>query len=460
MNILIGKLGKVVKFKNLQIATGGDTCIILFSTMSRMMPEHNFYFFGPNDLDKLTEEEYNYLFPNKNVFSVYATPRAIGYPPGREGKRGEELLSHEPIVENIRQKGLKFDFALIFVGYVSNHTLCNCLEKMDGSGEYCLAMNAFKRYAGPYVHALNSLGVPLYTIAEDPRYITINASELFNRERLVLTQMVDRDVKVKYKYITSYEDHTYIKDTMIPCTYADAEKIFLMGIDKNWREKIDIQRKLNNTKNPKCIILSNGHGTPALNSGSTVHNGRLKGYKEYVIDGLKDTPYADTHIYGKWDDPAPQEFPQIQDRKIIDLADEIADAKYSLVYSIVKDFVTIKPYEMIVKGLIPFIHPDYDSKHLLKLPDYVYVKDPKDFANKMVELDANPDKYIKVLNECLDCIKPEYMDGSHVVNIFMHKIADNLGFEYKDHPGVPSIMDHFGQYIFDYTALSNSSKDE
>lgn len=460
MNILIGKIGKVIKFKNLQIATGGDTYLILYSTMSRMFPEHNFYFFGPNDLNKLTQAEYEYIFPNKNVFSVYTEPRVIGYARGNEGNKNDVLLSYETTVENIRNQGLTFDFALIFTGYVGNHTLCNCLRKADGSGEYCLIMNAFKRYAGPYVHVLNALNVPLYTIAEDPRYITINASELFNREKLILTQMVDQDVKVKYKYITSYEDHTYIKGTMIPCVYADAEKIFLMGVAKDWREKIDIQRKLNNTKNPKCIVLSNGHGTDALNSGSTIHNGRLKGYKEYIIDGLKDTPYADTHIYGKWDEPALQDFLQIQDRKIIDLGDEIADAKYSLVYSIVKDFVTIKPYEMIIKGLIPFIHPDYDSKHLLKLPDYVYVKDPKDFANKMAELDADPDKYIKVLNECLDCIKPEYLDGSHVVNTFMHKIAGNLGFEYKDHPGVPSIMDHFGRHIFDYTTLGNSNKDK
>ena len=456
MNILIGKIGKVIKFKNLQIATGGDTYLILYSTMSRMFPEHKFYFFGPNDLNKLTQTEYEYLFPNKNVFSVYAEPRVIGYA-GDDEDRNNVLLSHEPTVENIRNKGLTFDFALIFTGYVGNHTLCNCLKKADGSGEYCLVMNAFKRYAGPYVHVLNELNVPLYTIAEDPRYITINASELFNRERLILTQMVDRSVKVKYKYITSYEDHTYIKGTVIPCVYADAEKIFLMGVAKDWREKIDIQRKLNNTKNPKCIVLSNGHGTTTLNSGSTVRNGRLKGYKEYIIDGLKDTPYADTNIYGKWDESDIQDFPQIQDKKIIELGDEIADAKYSLVYSIVKDFVTIKPYEMIIKGLIPFIHPDYDSKHLLKLPDYVYVKDPHDFASKMAELDADPEKYVKLLNECLDCIKPEYLDGSHVINAFMRKIADNLGFEYKDHPGVPSIMDHFGQHIFDYTSLDNSN---
>jgi hypothetical protein len=37
-----------------------------------MFPEHNFYFGGPTGLDKLTAEEYNKIFPNKNVFSAYS----------------------------------------------------------------------------------------------------------------------------------------------------------------------------------------------------------------------------------------------------------------------------------------------------------------------------------------------------------------------------------------------------
>lgn len=455
MNILIGKLGKVVKFKNLQIATGGDTSLILFSTMSRMFPEHNFYFFAPNDLSKLSTAEYEYLFPNKNVFSLHRDPEIIGYARGEESN-DNVLFSFQPTVDYINSKELKFDFALIFNGYVGSHVICECIEKQDGTG--CrLVMNAFKRYAGPYVHVLNKLNVPLYTMAEDPRYILINAQDLFNRERMVLTQMTDRDFVSNVKHIKSYEDHSWVKVSPTKCRYADIEKIFLMGIDPKWREKIDIGRKLNNTENPKCIILSNGHGTKMLNSGSTITNGRLPGYKEYVLDGLKDTPYANTHIFGKWKDtPEISRYPQIQEKMICDLDDEIADAKYTLVYSIVKGFVTIKPYEMIVKGLIPFLHPDYDPDRLLNLPDYVYVKDPADFANKMRELDEDNDKYIKLLNECLDCVKPEFMDGSYVINKIMHCVADDLGFEYKDREGVPSKLDHFARNIFDYESLAPS----
>lgn len=450
MNILIGKIGKAIKFKNLKINTGDDSSMILFSTMARILPEHNFYFCGPNDFDKLTESERNYIFPNKNVYSIYVKPDKID-------PDNKELLGWDSLINNINKLNIKFDFALLITGYVGYQCMDNCCRTRAGS--YYRPLNAFKRYCGPYVHIINTFNIPLYTIAEDPRYITINTRELFNRERLILTQMTDCEVKVAQAYITSYEDHTYNKNTMLPCTYAGVEKIFLMGIDKNWRDKIDIEHKIANTKYPKCIVISNGHGTPGLNSGSVVKDGRLPGYLEYIVEGLKNTEYADTHVYGLWENATLEKYPYtFQDKKMIELGEEIAAAKYSLVYSIVPNFITIKPYEMITQGLVPFIHPDYDKNRILGLPEYLYVKDPADFANKMAELDANPDMYRKLINECFDCIKPEYLDGSYLVNNIMSKIGKNLGFDYINHTGVESIFNHFGENVFDHTQFENNNK--
>ena len=467
MNILIGKIGKSIKFKNLKINTGDDSCMILFSTMARMMPEHNFYFCGPNNLNKLSDEEKKYIFPNNNVFSLFVPLDRLSKNHTKEEKErfiknhkntsdtdlkesdfDGDIVLYDSLLDNILKSGIKFDFALFFTGLLSNFCMNLTCHKKDGN--FYAPLNAFKSYAGPYIHIINSLNIPLYTIAEDPRYITTNTSELFVRERLVLTQMQDCEIPVTTPFITSYSDHSYIKNKLIKCVYAGVEKIFLMGIDKNWKEKIDINRKLNNTKNPKCIVISNGHGTKDINCGGTKKDGRLKGYKEYIIDGLKGTNFADTHIYGLWSDNVLNKYPYtIQDKKFIELDEEIADAKYSFVYSIVPNFITIKPYEMIIRGLLPFIHPDYDKNRLLNLPEYLYVSSPEDFANKMKELDEDDSKYVKLLNECFDAIKPEYLDGSYLVNNIMNKIASNLGFEYKNHKGVESIFNHFGEQVFE-----------
>ena len=472
MNILIGKIGKSIKFKNLKINTGDDSSMILFSTMARMMSEHNFYFCAPNDFDKLTADEKHYIFPNNNVFSLFVKPDELKKKHTDKDKEAfiknhintatreltesdfeGDVIFWDSLLQNVINSGIRFDFALLFTGYVGYHCMNLTCRRPDG--KFYTPLNAFRRYTGPYVHLINSLNIPLYTLAEDPRYITINTEELFVRERLVLTQMTDCEVPVAQKYIKSYSDHSHIEKTPIKCVYAGVEKIFLMGIDKNWKEKIDINRKINNTTNPKCIVISNGHGTNALNSGSTVKDGRLQGYKEYIIDGLKGTEFADTHVYGLWSEEVLKKYPYtIQDKKFIELEDEIADAKYSLVYSIVPNFITIKPYEMITRGLIPFIHPDYDKNRLLNLPEYLYVSSPQDFANKMKELDEDDNKYIELLNKCFDSIKPEYLDGSYLVNNIMNKIANDLGFEYTNHKGVESIFNHFGQQVFDFDKLN------
>ena len=119
-----------------------------------------------------------------------------------------------------------------------------------------------------------------------------------------------------------------------------------------------------------------------------------------------------------------------EDRPMISLGNKLKDAKYSLVYSQIRNFVTAKPWEMIANGIIPFIHPDYDPEHLLKLPDYVYVNDAEDFKNKVIELDNNDELYIDILNKCLSCITKEDREGVSINNFIMSEIAKDLNFEY------------------------------
>ena len=86
---------------------------------------------------------------------------------------------------------------------------------------------------------------------------------------------------------------------------------------------------------------------------------------------------------------------------------------------------------MIANGIIPFIHPDYDPEHILGLPDYVYIKDTEDLKNKIIELDNNDDLYLKVIKNCMNCIKEEDRNGTFINNFIMTTIANDLGFEYE-----------------------------
>ena len=48
----------------------------------------------------------------------------------------------------------------------------------------------------------------------------------------------------------------------------------------------------------------------------------------------------------------------------------------------------------------------------------------------------DPDKYVALLNECFDLIKPEFIDGSFLNNLIFNRIAELEGFEYEDKKGI------------------------
>lgn len=427
--VLIGKIGKSIKFSNFDINTGGDAPIIFFSSISRMNPEWDFYFIGPNDLKKLSDDQYSYLFPNRNVYSAFVRDNNV-----------DDI--YEGIPKFFKDKGITPDFGIFFNGIVSNVNVPHFLKKDDG--EYYRVLESFKGYAGPYIYTLNNMGTPYYLLAEDPRYITVNAKDLINHARFIFSQANGEFETCKH--IKSLTDLSLVPGEKIKAIYSGIEKIFMMGLPTDWKERIDINRKLSSTGN-KFIVLSNGHGCNRINHPNG-NASRFDGYNKWILQNFKGTEYENTMIYGKWEDHFYEECPHIQDRKLITLTDEIADAKYSFVYSIIPGFVTVKAWEMITIGLIPFLHPEYDKDNLLKLPEYLYVKTPKELLEKVRYLDTHPDEYVNLLNECINRIRPSWLNGAALNNFIFTKIGEDLGFTYEKKQGVDSILDRFKKTIF------------
>lgn len=424
-HILIGKMGKSVKIKQIKVGTGDDAPIIFYAFIAKMNPTFMFYFIGPNHLDKLTDEEYDKIFPNHNVLSA----NCVNY-----GKLKEHTEhDYKPIVDWFKNRGIKPDFMLFFNGVVSGNGNIEHFLKLK-TGEYKKQLLCFAKYAAPYIYVMDQMNdVPVYVISEDPRYISVNATDLYNNPKLVLSQTNGR-FKTHY-HIKSWTDHTFKDDSYVDAEYMHTEKICMMGVVDDFRDKIDIDRKLKSDPSTHLIVLSNGCGTAHIN-----HNGnnssRYPEYEKWIINGLKGTEYDGTMIYGKWDKWVYEKTDRIKEIMIENLKDEMGDARYTLVYSQIPGFITIKPYEMITMGLLPFLHPDYDKDRLLNFPEYLYLKDVDDMIAKMRELDANPDKYVALLNECFDLIKPEFIDGSYLNNLIFNRIAELEGFEYENKKGI------------------------
>lgn len=415
-NIVIGRLGLTIKFTGIKVGTqtACDTDRMIYSTLSQMNPDFNFYFIGPNNLHKLTKEEYDEIFPCHNVFSAWTN----------DVSKSQDFSK---IIKYFNDNNITIDFALLNTGGSSPACVPNFYPKKDGGVRKLLISQI--NYMGPYIYTLNHLGCPVYCMADDARNILLNFRDLWNRERKVFTQANHKLETITH--ITSMTDFT-LKTDIIDCLYAHIERIDLIGMPDNWKDRIDLNRKLKSPKESHLLVISHGNGTNKINSNHTIKNGRFKGYKEYVIDNFKDTIYNKSKIYGKWTDDIYEQYPNnFEDKPMIELNDILKNARYSLVYSQIKNFVTVKPWEMIANGIIPFIHPDYDPEHILGLPDYVYIKDPEDFKNKIIELDNNDDLYLKVIKNCMDCIKEEDRNGTFINNFIMTTIANDLGFEYE-----------------------------
>ena len=415
-NIVIGRTGLTIKFKGIKIGTqtACDTDMLVYSMLSQMNPDFNFYFIGPTDLYKLTEEEYNEIFPYHNVFSAWTNDL-------RKSKDFSKIIKY------FEDNNIKIDFALINTGGSSQACVPDFYPKKDGSKRSLLLSQLY--YMAPYVYTLNKLGCPVYCMADDARNVLLNFRDLYNRERKVFTQA---NYKLKtITHITSETDFT-LKTDIIDCIYAHIERIDLIGMPDNWKDRIDINRKLKSNKENHLLVISHGNGCKKINSNLTIKNLRFQGYKEYIIDNFKDTIYNKSKIYGKWTEDIYEQYPNnFEDKPMIELNDILKDARYSLVYSQIPNFVTVKPWEMIANGIIPFIHPDYDPEHILGLPEYVYLKNPDDLKNKIIELDNDDKLYLNILNKCLDCITKEDRDGTYINNFIMTNIANDLGFTYE-----------------------------
>lgn len=425
-NIIIGRIGITLKFKGFQRGnqTALDTDMILYSTLSQMNPDCNFYFIGPSEFHKLTQEEYDQIFPCKNVYSAWTNDI-------------RKSCDYDKILNYFKDNNINIDFALINSGTSAIACIPNFTPRNDGGERHLLQSQLI--YMAPYIYTLNKLNCPLYVVADDARNILLNFRDLANRERLVFTQT--NQTLETVTHIKSIDDFTLVKD-LVKCVYAHTERFDIIGMADDWEKNIDIERKLK-SKGEHVIVISHGNGTKRINSNNTVKNGRLPGYKDYIIDGLKGTKYENTKVYGIWTDDIYEKYPNtFENKPMAELEDILLDAKYTLVYSQIPNFVTIKPWEMIANGLIPFIHPEYDPEHILGLPEYVYVKDPEDFKNKIIELDSNDELYLNILNDCFKTIKKEDRDGTWINNFIMGTIADDLGFEYKPKKDIDIIFNN------------------
>jgi len=409
-NILIGKFGKHISFdSNKWGMVGGDSeSAILISCMAQCYPDVNFYIASRNDFQKIDSHTRNAINKNSNLFNIWE-------------KYDSQIDNQDWLKHYFETHDIELDFGLFYGGPSSGSTIPNSMYLITEPDKTATPMSSSKRSVGIITKFLNDTGLPYVEIGEDPRYLPVQAKDLFNRSKKVLC--VKDNITFSIKHIKEYLSREII-ETTIPCSDIGHSYMFLMNEDKDDLLKEPGNRKTKINVAMHCTASQDG----SVNKWNLVKN--------FILD-----PFPETFIYGKWDEKiiAGKHQNQFKETPMTDLHDVMYDTKYTLAIGGSRTWGTqSKFWKMLIFGIIPFLDPD--NENIFGAPEFIQTKDAKDFIEKVNFLENNHDEYIKLWNECQELIHVRGLwDGSiffnnlgtEISNIFDIQLEKKGTIDYK-----------------------------
>lgn len=403
---LVGKLGKSVKFNSESWNSGGGDCESpeLLRKMAELNPNDTFIIISRNDVDRNRDS----LNLPSNLVDIY------------NGATSDEKKDYHYITK--RLKDVKIDGCFLMSGPTAN---CNIPEKSykrtelkHGHKVHAKSLMVFANYVAPMYNFLNDSNIPWVMIANDPRY-TKQGNDLANQPKMILSQYNEN---IKMQTFDNWEDQNYIKND-IKSIYAGMEKMFL--IDKQIPETFKKTKKF-------MVVLNEG------NNGAV---SRYTELKKYVLDYIDDV-----EIYGKWDEETIKDDTRFKGSvKFAELQSMLPYVKYSFMISIADGWVTMKVWELLSHGIIPFMHPNYDTQKHCNLPDFIRVNNPSELHDKIEFLENNPAEYNRILKECLQAITIGDTSGMNLSNIILSNTpnVNKAGSEFKT---ITNIKDNIDEW--------------
>ena len=393
------KLGKAIKFnENSWSAIGGD-CEPkqLICSIANRNPNIEYWLLSPNDLGKFRAKQkpkVNSLFgPPPTEENIVPTNIKEFHSTMKERKSTEES------VEII--KGLDLDYIFFYTGPTSTVNIPEYINKKDGTGKV-KSLDFFKYYAAPIIKAMNELEkkVPIVGLLVDNRYI-LSCKDWGNNNRP--TYYLAQNTFTKEE---EYFSNPPLRDTAkITSTYeySGIETVFLLDKKRYNTDELFEMKKTNSF----MMLQNQGKGSGGMDRWDPV--------KEYIVD-----QNIETDIYGKWDDEIKENYPKWfkGETRIETMTDELLATKYTFCVPIKEGMVTSKYAEMLHYGIIPFLHPSYDTDfNVFPEGHFIRCKSPEDLKKKIEFLNANPEHYKKLFYNLQEkYLKDSYYTGEHVDN--------------------------------------------
>jgi len=393
------KLGKAIKFnENSWGAIGGD-CEPkqLINSIAKRNPNIEYWLLSPNDLGRVRAKE------KPAVQSLFGPPVETESAAPSNVKEFHSTMADRKSSDEAAQiiKDLDLDFIFFYTGPSSTVNIPDYINKVDGTGRV-KSLDFFKYYAAPIIKAMNELEkkVPIVGLLVDNRYIL--ACKDWNDNNRPTYYLAQNTFTKTEEFFCNppLRDIDTIESTY---EYSGIETVFLLD-----KKRYDTDELFEMKKTNSFMMLQNqGKGSGGMDRWDPV--------RDYIVkNDIK------TDIYGKWDDDLKKEYPKWfkGEKRIETMTDELLATKYTFCVPIKEGMVTSKYAEMLHYGIIPFLHPSYDTDFNV-FPDghFIRCKSPEDLKKKVQFLNDNPEHYKKLFYNLQEkYLKDSYYTGEHVDN--------------------------------------------
>ena len=383
-----------------------------------------------SDWKKLTSEEKIEIDPRGILRDIYSEFDVKANPGRRPDEAGvirqhneEESRRYVDLWEKIKHLEQP-DFGLGFAAQgLTMVNIPGIIPSIKEPHRMTGALDMTQIYSAPIIHYLNMSKINWFMISTDPRYVKLNQKwrDMVNPP---LENIAQYTTVINVSHYDTYPEPSKGKEIITPLqlTYSGIERLNMIGEDVT---RPDAERDIKFS----IVAMQSAWGANP---------------KDYRLDELKKwiftQPSGDTcHVYGKWDERFTEGYPQFQGFKPSEEVDEIFKrTRMTLVIPIRPDWVTSKYVEMLRVGVVPFLHPDYDTQfNIVPKDHFIRVYSPKELSEKMADLEANPEKRIRLVKE----LQLKFLTGvrkglflADVINPFLERngVAVQLGKMYND----------------------------
>jgi hypothetical protein len=410
--VAYGKIGQSTIFDSKKWGPNGgnNESPLLFASLANSNPDITFYLVGKSDFSRIDDSLRKSLFHHDNVVDVFGEYDSKEYTDDTRFQHPVRYFEKHP--EQMPQVGL------FYAGVNGYANIPGFVPNKKNPDEFCRPLEMFKGYAGGIAYFLNETNLPWAIMVPDPRYFPLDAVDFMNPPKIAISQM---NATVKGQHMTSKEDTKSFVEYETRLVYSGLETVFLL--DKvDWRDSFglvptvvepsnsfisfddepeDKEEVLTiSDKDIKFMVVCN-QGDNSFKRGPLL--------KQYVLDHLQDV-----EIYGKWEDKWYEDSRFKGPMKFQDLQKKLARVKYTLCIPINPHWATAKWCEMAHYGIIPFVHPDYDSQNNIGLPEFLRVKDSSDLFSKIEYLESNPGEYDALRTNIMNLLTPEMYSGEYI----------------------------------------------